>query len=332
MTLDEFSQGRRFVVRAMVGLVAAGLVTASPAGVSQAEENSSSAMREVHLGVFPITEAAVPLLGLDQGIFAKHGLKLSVTTLANASISQSTVSGQVDIALDSLQHNTAAASAGLPLTVVSGLSVNAPGPSGRDPDGLLVLKSGPKRGADFNGATVAVAALNSADELATRVMIDKHGGDSRTLKFTVLPFPAMKVALMNGQVKVAALHDPFLSSFMETGEFAAPFGNHYFQAFADLPRHVFVTSKSYASSHQAEISAFHAAVRDSIAYAEAHPEAIPATLMKWFGTPAAVAQASVMPKLRGKVTAEHVVEIQRLFRQYNFTRSFVDPAAVVLPQ
>ncbi|MGK9166668.1 ABC transporter substrate-binding protein [Inquilinus limosus] len=304
-----------------------------PIASSRAQQSvPTSEVRDMRLGVFPITDAAVLLLGADQGIFARNGIKLSVTTLSTASIVQSTISGQVDIALNSLQHSVSAAAAGLPLAIVSGLSVWAQGPSGADPDGLIVLKDGPTTGAELNGKTIAVVALNSADELAARITIDKHGGDSKSLRFTVLPPAAMRGALLNGDVQAAVVHDPFYSSFVATGSFAAPFGNPNFQAFPDLPRLVLITSRDYAGAHEAEIAGFRAAIKESIGYTLGDLGAIPGTLMKWFNTPEADAKASALPKLRAEVTVDQVAAVKRLSEQYSFLKGTVDPAALVLTQ
>ncbi|MGO4339710.1 ABC transporter substrate-binding protein [Labrys sp. KB_33_2] len=325
MVLSKRAFSRRAVA---IGLAVITALAALPLR-GQAQSGSKAALKDIRLGVFPITDAAVPLLGLDRGIFEKHGINLLPTTLSTASIVQSTTSGQVDLALNSLQHSVSAASAGLPLSVVAGLSVWAKGVAGADPDGLIVLKDGPKTGADFNGKTIAVVALNSADELAARVTIDRHGGDANSLKFTVLPAAAMRGALQNGDVQGAVIHDPFYRSFMATGEFAAPLGNPNFQAFADLPRLVVISSKDFVGAHQPELRAFQAAMQESIDLALSDPDAVSATLVKWFKTPEADAKASTLPKLRATVTVEQVAAVEKLSQDYKFIKGDVDPAALV---
>lgn len=325
MKLDRDPSRRHMIAG---GLAALGLAGLGPHG-ALAQQAGAAAPITLRLGVFPIVDAAVLLLGRDRGIFARHGLTVVISTLSTASIVQATMSSQVDVALNSLQHSASAAAAGLPIVVASGLSRWAKGAAGADPDGLIVLKDAVKTGADLNGKTVAVVALNSADELAARVTIDKFGGDSKTLKFTVLPPAAMKGALMNKDVQAAVVHDPFYGSFMASGAFAAPFGNPNFLAFDDLPRLVLIVSRDYAKANVAAIRALQAGVRDAIAYAESHPEEIAAALIKGFNTPEADAKASALPKLDPAVTVEQVAKVKAMFETYSFAKGTVDPAALV---
>ncbi len=311
----------------LAGIAALSTAAASPLAVAQ---TGAGKLRELKLGVFPIVDAAVLLLARDRGIFEKHGLKVTISTLSTASIVQSTMSGQVDVALNSLQHTASASAAGLPIGVVSGLSRWAKGSSGADPDGLIVRKGDVRSGADLNGKTIAVVALNSADELAARVTVDRFGGDARSLKFTVLPPPAMKGAVQNGDVQAAVVHDPFYSSFMASGAFAAPFGNPNFLAFADLPRLVLIASRDYAKANADTMRALRAAVAEAIAYAESHPQDVPEALMKGFNTPEADAKASALPKLSAEVTVPQVAQVKKLFEDYSFAKGTVDPSALVL--
>ena len=69
-----------------------------------------------------------------------------------------------------------------------------------------------KSATDFNGKTFATPGLGTIGEFLPRAWIDKHGGDSATVKFVEIPFPLEADALTSGWVDAAYKVEPFLTA------------------------------------------------------------------------------------------------------------------------
>jgi len=59
--------------------------------------------------------------------------------------------------------------------------------------------------------TVAVNGLRNTPQLSTEVWLDKNGADSKSVKFTEVPFEEMGLALTSGRVDAAFFSEPALS-------------------------------------------------------------------------------------------------------------------------
>ncbi len=85
--------------------------------------------------------------------------------------------------------------------------------------GLLVSKNGGiASGKDLNGKTIGVATLRSLDQLAACILVDKQGGDSKTLQFVELIAPSALEALLQGRVAAITLEPPQTSD--RSGQYA----------------------------------------------------------------------------------------------------------------
>jgi len=78
---------------------------------------------------------------------------------------------------------------------------------------LIVAPGSPIRaGSDFNGKTMATSTLRNIVQFAAQLWVDKHGGDSSTIKFVEMPFSAMTDALIAGRIDAALVAEPFMSA------------------------------------------------------------------------------------------------------------------------
>jgi NitT/TauT family transport system substrate-binding protein len=90
---------------------------------------------------------------------------------------------------------------------------------------LLVLKSSPfHKASDLNGKTIGVVVLLNSAHVATRAWLDKHGGDSSTVKFIEMPYPVMLPALRAHRIDAAAISEPFMHEALpESRSIGAPY-------------------------------------------------------------------------------------------------------------
>lgn len=154
---------------------------------------------------------AEPFVALDGGFFAKAGLKVEVTALANGgAIAQAVAGNALDGGLADMIQIANAANRGLPFAFFAGgglYSTEVPILA------MCVAKSAPYAGPkDLEGQTVAVVALKSITEAAVKEWLARGGADPEKVKLYELPYAEMAPALARGTIAAAFLGEPFLSA------------------------------------------------------------------------------------------------------------------------
>jgi len=156
------------------------------------------------------------LYAMESGLFKKAGIDAHIDRLPSGSaIVAGVVGGAFDIGKSSMPSLLAAHGKGIPLTCL------APGGeySGEHPSFGLVVKpdSAIKSGADLNGTTAAVSAIDDLYTIAMKTWIDAHGGDSSTVKLVEVPISTVAATVASGLVAVGTLTQPFLKNGLDAG-------------------------------------------------------------------------------------------------------------------
>ena len=114
---------------------------------------------------------------------------------------------------------------------------------------LMVAKDSPVQSArDLNGKTVAVNGLRNTPQLSTQVWLDKNGADSKSVKFTEVPFPEMGLALTSGRVDAAFFSEPALSLVRDS---LRVLGDPYGAIAPQFITGSYFTTRSYAAAQPA---------------------------------------------------------------------------------
>jgi NitT/TauT family transport system substrate-binding protein len=152
-----------------------------------------------------------PFIAQDAGFFARAGLNVEVTPLANGgAIAAAVAGGALDAGLADMIQIANAVNRGVPFAFFAGGGLYA---TEAPILALCVAKSGPVRGArDLNGQTVALVALKSITEAAVREWLRVNGADVGTIKFFEMPYAEMAPALARGTLAAAFIGEPFLSA------------------------------------------------------------------------------------------------------------------------
>jgi len=166
----------------------------------------------------------------DLGMFASAGLDVTITALRNASeLSAGVIGGSLDVISGSLVPIAEAHNHGTDLRVILLGNVY----TGPPPQGVVVAaqNSTIRSGADLNGKTIAVNGLGDFSQVTMEAWIDSTGGDSKTVKFLEVPFPAVAAALTQGRIDAALLVEPFTTlargQVRVIGDALAPIGKHF---------------------------------------------------------------------------------------------------------
>jgi NitT/TauT family transport system substrate-binding protein len=226
---------------------------------------------KVDVGVIAILDVAPIYLGKEKGFFASRDIDLTLTPAqGGAAIVPAVVSGQYQFGFSNVVSLLLAQSQRLPLKVVSNGN-NSTGEDGKDFGSVLVRADSPIRTpADLAGRNIAVNTLRNIVDTTVRASVRKAGADPSSLKFTELPFPDMPAALQGGKVDAAFMVEPFQSVARAQG--ARSVASSYVDAAPNLTVAVYFTSNALIERDPDLVRRFSEAMRESLAYADAHPD------------------------------------------------------------
>ena len=132
------------------------------------------------------------------------------------------------------------------------------------------------KASDLNGKTIGTVSLKGLQQLIGMAWVDKHGGDSKTLKFLPLGFTEMLPALQQGRVDAVLTTEPFVEA---SKSFARQMGN-VFDGIAN--RYLvlgFFASDDWLAKHADTAVRFAAAIKKSAVWAKSHQKRSPAKIL-----------------------------------------------------
>jgi NitT/TauT family transport system substrate-binding protein len=143
---------------------------------------------------------------------------------------------------------------------------------------LMVAKDSPVQSArDLNGKTVAVNGLRNTPQLSTQVWLDKNGADSKSVKFTEVPFPEMGLALTSGRVDAAFFSEPALSLVRDS---LRVLGDPYGAIAPQFITGSYFTTRTYAAAQPTIVANVGRALRQAATWANGHPNDTAAILAR----------------------------------------------------
>ena len=163
-------------------------------------------------------------IGVDQGIFAKHGIDVKLNVVAGVpELAAAVTSGQANVACSAPTAVASAVNQGLPFTMIApGIQYTKDNPGSN-----LVVPPGSTIAdvAALKGTTMAVNALNTLPHLASKAMLQDSGIDPASVTFVNLAFPNIAQAMETGQVQSGVLQSPFTENEEAAGgkKIASPY-------------------------------------------------------------------------------------------------------------
>ena len=165
----------------------------------------------INLINLPSDNSAEIYYAQELGFFKDAGLDVRVTSMTNSgAIVAALAGGGGDIGNSVVGSVADARSKGIPILYIAPAGLyDAASPTAA----LVTIKDSPiKKAADLNGKVVAVSGLLDLTHFATRNWIDQNGGNSASVKFIELPFPAMAAAVVQHRVDAAYVIEPFYTA------------------------------------------------------------------------------------------------------------------------
>lgn len=225
----------------------------------------------LQIGCTATTDCASAIVGVEDGIFAKHGLDASMTLIGlNSNIPAALMSGSLQIGGPTPSVFLQAADGGLDLVAVAGASSTAPETA--DSVGTVV-KTGETIGTakDFVGKKVGVPGIGAFLDVLLKRWLIEHDVDPKDVSFVEVTFPTMNDVLKSGAVDAVVTAEPVMSRIVKAGT-----GTIAAKILADIPpgetQILYATTRSWAEANPTAIAAFRAAIAEAADIVNRNPD------------------------------------------------------------
>jgi NitT/TauT family transport system substrate-binding protein len=263
-------------------------------GTAGSGGSSKGGTTSVTLGYVPYADDAALFLAKDKGFFSRHGLDVTLVPAANPiAVASSMLSGQQQFGFVTVPVLANLNAKGTPFKCVSSVDGQQPTDPAKDGTMLVAAKgSGIKTIKDLAGKKVATVQLASLNSLATEVLAKRSGVSPTSFQLVQMPFPQMPAALSQGRVQAAVIVSPFVNTAIKQGATVLTHPN--VALFPGGTVTCLDATGAYISKHPGTVSAFHTAMNEAIAYAQAHQSEAKATLAKYMSLAPDVAQKQIL--------------------------------------
>lgn len=241
----------------LAGIAAAAL---SPHLVSAAD------LKAVNVGMVPLDIDGDLSYAQDLGYYQSAGITVNLTMLSSGpAIVNAVVGGSLDIGAGNVGSVIIARSRGIPLKLIasSGMAVLTD-----KTEPISVLKDSTIRGgADLNGKTIGINAVKTMQHAAILLWIDKHGGDSKTVKFVEMPVSEMPAALQSRRVDAVLPGEPFTTAMKN---YTRELGGQYSAMQQPFPIFAVFSTETWLAANHDAAAKFTSALQRAAAYSNTH--------------------------------------------------------------
>lgn len=307
-------------VRTVVGATMALAMAACGAGGGSSTSGEGSAtsggsgLRDVTVGVSTVVDVAPLYLGISEGIFERHGLKVTAQTNAGggAALLPLVANGEVQFAYGNVVSLLIARERGLDVRIVTHGSSSPGREAGTGV--ILVGKSSPiQDAADLMGKKVAVNSLRSLTEIMVLAAIERAGGDPSASTLVELPVSDMVAALEGGQVDAITAFEPFVTIAKEGG--ARPVAYTFDLTKTDTLVAAYFSSGKLVKQDPKLVKDFQAAMNEALDFAEKNPDAVRKAVNSYMKLDPGITAKLTLPRFGSELDQEALQEIAGIARQ-----------------
>ena len=178
----------------------------------------------------------------------------------------------------------------------------------------------------MEGKKVATNTLKNIVDTTVKEIVKKDGGDPSKVSFVELAFPDMAAALDAGSVQAMFVVEPFLSA-------AKAKGWKVIGSYADVDPNLCValyfTSSQLVASNPDLVKRFSDAMKESLAYADAHPDDVRAVLGSYTQISETVRKSLTLPKWPQEIDRNSVTKLGDLAVTYGLLTAKPDLGALL---
>lgn len=304
------------------------LLVAAAAGAALARPRAAVALDTVRVATGPVDAALEAAYAHGLGFDTEAGLACEVQLLQSGAANVAAVmGGAVDVGLSNVLTVIAAHDRAVPLGIVACAAVY----SSKNPTSLLLVPDdSPVRTArDLNGRTIAVSALRDITQFAPMAWMDANGGDSKSVRFVEVPFPAMPATLAEHRVDAAFITEPFASRAKAHGRVLAA----AFDAVApQFQISVYVCTNAWAAAHPELARRFAALIYRTGTYANVNRTRTRELLMQIAKIDADQLKVTPRASYAERADPATIGPVIDVARKYGAIANPVAPAALFVPE
>jgi ABC-type nitrate/sulfonate/bicarbonate transport system substrate-binding protein len=272
--------------------VAALLVLASGCGAGAGANSGDGDPRTLRIA-HNSNAAALPVqVAMAEGIFAKHNLKVEYTKVENIGTLPGTLGRSFDIVLSVPTTVIAAAQQGIPVTQVSGATIDVQD----NPTGFVIgsKKSGITDIKQLAGKTLGVLTETGTTHIATKAWLKKEGVDPASVKIVQVDGPAQADQLAAGRIDAVETVMPFATNILRDPN-AVNLGDPYLELAPELSAILWVAKQDFAAQNADVLKDFRAALDEAEQFITGNDEKARAVLKEYTGLPDAAIKAAKLP-------------------------------------
>jgi NitT/TauT family transport system substrate-binding protein len=279
----------------------------------------------VNAGTIPSDVSGVLVYGIDRGAFKSAGIEVALTSLTSGPVVANAVAGgSLDVGAANVGSLCVARSRGVPFKIFAPAGIADETATG---DIIAVLKDSPiKTAGDLSGKTVGIVALKTMQHAAALAWLDKHGADSKSVKFIEVPFPEMGAAMDTHRVDAALPTEPFTTSLRSR---VRSLGGQWEAMKMPFPIFAFFATESWLAAHGDTAVAFANVIRQTAVWANGHRKDTALMLAKFANLEpqlAATMGRSTYGTAVDPATIQQIVDIQV---KYGMMTTPIDPADLI---
>jgi NitT/TauT family transport system substrate-binding protein len=283
----------------------------------------------LNVGAFPIDPIGVIYYAKDLGYFDNAGLDVRIQPFGGGGgpqMAASVLAGALDIAITDPTVICTAHLRGVSFKIIAPAGIATPD-THTDPI-MVAADSAIMKASDLNGKTIGIVGIKGLQQITAMSWVDKHGGDSKTLKFAELGFPEMTPSLKQGRVDAVLLTEPFVSA---AKGIARPLGNVLDGVANRFLFLGFFTSETWLATHADVAERFASAIEQAAVWGNAHHTESVQILLKYSKLDPAIA-ATMQRSVYGTTLEPALVQpvIDASARYHIIDQSF--PASDILWQ
>lgn len=249
----------------------------------------------------PVRAAYVPVatwlpawVALDKGIFAKHGLAVTLSPIQNLSLLPGTVGRQFEFAASTPTDLIKAVAGGLDVVATAGEAIEVK--SNPTTQVIVRKESGIKSAADLKGKAIAAPTLGAVIHVATLYWLKKNGVDPASIRGVEVPFPNMGDQLKAGNVDAVEALEPFAGALLAAGNVSL--GDPLLAAGDEVLFPFWISDGAWARANGPVIKAWIDALTEAHSYMNANPADTRAILAKYSRLPPEVVAKVPLPTYR----------------------------------
>lgn len=317
---------------ALLTLTACGSGSPSGSASSSAATGTSTSTTlektSIEVGVIPIVDVAPIYLGVQEGLFKKEGLDVTLTLAqGGAAIVPAVTSGQMDFGFSNVTSLIVGRQKGLPLKIVAA----GPQTTGDEKKDFAAVVTSSDSGISdiksLEGKKVGVNTLANISDSTVSEAVKEAGGDPTKIQFVEMPFPDMPANLASGNVDAIAAVEPFVTLAKNDG--AVSVFSNYAYPVKDLTIATYFTSDDYVKQNPNTVAAFTRAMKASQTFAEENPEKAREVLSTYTKIDPAVAAKLTMPKFPQEVNKESIQKIAEIAQSRGLIPELPDMTALL---